>query len=58
MTKENLLKKIAQLETANDQLLTEITHIDHLMRLVGFADGIRTIKATAEELIVQNEEEQ
>lgn len=51
MTKAELLKKIAVLESINDQLDTEITHIDQLMRLVGFSNGIETIKITAEEII-------
>lgn len=51
MTKSQLLKKIAILESINDQLSTEVTHIDYLMRLVGFSEGLQTIKATAQEII-------
>ncbi len=51
MTKAQLLRKVAILESINDQLSTEISYVDHLMRLVGFAGGIGTIKATAEEII-------
>lgn len=51
MTKVQLLKKIANLESLNDQLVTEVTYVDHLMRLVGFSEGINGIKATAEEII-------
>lgn len=51
MTKEQLIKKIAQLETINDQLSTEVAYIDNLMRLMGFSEGIETVKATAEEII-------
>lgn len=51
MTKSQLLKKIAYLESINDQLSTEVSYIDHLMRLIGFSEGIVTIKATANEIL-------
>lgn len=51
MTKAQLLKKIAMLESVNDQLTTEITYVDHLMRQVGFAHGLQTLKATANEIV-------
>lgn len=51
MNQEELLKKIAILESINDQLSAEITYIDGLMRLVGFSDGLQTIKLTAQEII-------
>jgi hypothetical protein len=50
MTKKDLIKEIAKLETMNDHLMTELSYIDKLMRLVGFSDGIETVKVTAEEL--------
>jgi hypothetical protein len=51
MTKLQLLKKIAVLESVNDQLSTEVTYIDHLLRLVGFSNGLETAKSTAEEIV-------
>ncbi len=51
MTKVQLMKKIAQLETLNDHLQAEVSYVDHLMRLVGFQEGIATVKATAQEII-------
>jgi len=51
MTKTQLLKKIAYLESVNDQLSTEVEYIDTLMRQIGFSDGLNTIKITAKELI-------
>lgn len=51
MTKLQLMKKIARLESINDQLLTEVSHVDELMRLIGFAGGLQTVKATAQEII-------
>ena len=51
MTKAQLEKKIAYLESVNDQLATEIQYVDHLMRMVGFADGLKTVKLTANEIV-------
>lgn len=50
MTKKQLLKKVAYLESINDHLLTELGYLDQLMRLVGFAGGLETVKVTAKEL--------
>lgn len=51
MTKAQLLKKIARLESINDQLSTEVTYVDQLMRIVGFSGGLETVKLTAQEII-------
>lgn len=51
MRESQMLKKIAELETINDQLMAEVSYVDHLMRLVGFSGGIATVKATAQEII-------
>jgi hypothetical protein len=51
MTKAQLLKKIAYLESVNDQLSTEVEYVDQLMRLIGFSDGLVTVKATAQEIL-------
>lgn len=51
MTKSQLLKKIAYLESVNDQLSTEVIYVDHLMRLIGFSEGLITVKATAQEIL-------
>lgn len=50
MTKKDLIKKVAHLESLNDHLITELGYIDRLMRLVGFAGGLETVKLTAQEL--------
>ncbi len=50
MTKKELMKQIAGLESINDQLITELQMVDQLMRDVGFSNGLETIKATALEL--------
>jgi hypothetical protein len=51
MTKAELNKKIAMLESLNDQLMTEVSYIDSLMLLLGFSEGLKTVKATAQQLI-------
>ena len=50
MIKKDLLKEIARLESLNDLLQTELKYVDQLMRLVGFAEGLSTVKATALEM--------
>ncbi len=55
MSHTDLKKQIAYLESVNDQLTTEVGYIDQLMKLVGFTEGIATLKATAHE-IVANED--
>lgn len=56
MTKAELNKQIAGLELLNDQLIAEIAYVDKLMREIGFTDGLKTIKATAEEMHAHGEE--
>jgi len=51
MTKAQLEKRIAYLESINDQLQTEVTYVDSLMRMLGFSEGLSTVKATATEII-------
>lgn len=57
MTKAELEKKIARLESINDQLMSEVKYVDHLMRLIGFTEGLATVKATAAEMIENGESE-
>lgn len=49
-----LEKKIAYLEFVNDQLLSEIQYVDHLLRLIGFPEGLETIKSAAKEVIEED----
>lgn len=50
MTNAELMKKIAFLESVNDQLYSELVELDNLMRLVGFEGGLETVKQIALEL--------
>ena len=48
-------KKIAYLEFVNDQLLSEIQYVDHLLRSIGFPEGLNTIKNAAQEVIEEED---
>ena len=56
MNKEEMLKKISELESINDQLQAEIRYLDQLLREVGFEEGLKTLKFAAQELIEQDRE--
>lgn len=51
MNKEEMLKRISELESLNDQLLTEIRYLDGLLREVGFENGLQALKEAAKELM-------
>ena len=51
MKHKDLLKKIAKLETANDQLAAELHYLEHLAKAPGFAEGLKTLKAAALEML-------
>jgi hypothetical protein len=57
MTHDQMLKRISELESINDQLLSEIRYLDHLLKEVGFEEGLKTLKFAAKELIEQDKEE-
>ncbi|MBM3201683.1 MAG: hypothetical protein FJZ56_04665 [Chlamydiae bacterium] len=48
---DKLLKRIAKLESINDQLQTEFQFLDKILRQLGFEKGISTLKEAAIELI-------
>jgi hypothetical protein len=54
LTKEQMLKKISELESINDQLQAEIRYLDQILREVGFEEGLKTLKYAAQELIEQD----
>lgn len=53
---EQLKKRISELETVNDQLLTEMEYLNWLLKEVGFEEGLVTLKFAAEELLEQDKE--
>jgi len=54
MNHDQMLKRISELESINDQLLTEIRYLDQLLKQVGFEEGLKTLKTAAKELIEQD----
>ena len=55
MDKEELNKKISELESLNDQLVAELRYLDILLKKIGFVEGLQTFKAALEELSRQDE---
>lgn len=51
MDNKDLLNKLAKLETINDQLSAEIQYLESLALELGFAEGLKTLKEAALELI-------
>ena len=48
-----LEKKLARLESINDQLTAEIAYVDGLLRSIGFTQGLESVKAVANEIITE-----
>ncbi|MBX9743832.1 MAG: hypothetical protein K2X08_01325 [Chlamydiales bacterium] len=55
MKHKTLLKKVAKLESVNDQLSTEISYLENLTKSLGFAQGLKTLKEAALELLEQDQ---
>lgn len=51
MNKSQLQQKIARLESIHDQLESEITYVDNLLKSVGFPHGLASAKEVAIELL-------
>lgn len=51
MKEKELLKKIAKLETINDQLSAELNYLEKITRALGFAHGLKTLKEAALEML-------
>lgn len=51
MEKEEYEKKIAQLESINDQLQAEFATLDLMLTELGFEKGITTLKEAAREML-------
>ena len=54
-TREEMIRRISELESINDQLLTEVRNLDELLRKVGFDEGLKTLKFAATELMEEEE---
>lgn len=51
MGKKDLIQQVARLETINDQLSSELKYLDQISRKLGFAEGLKTLKEAALELL-------
>ncbi len=51
MEENDYKKKIAKLESINDQLQAEFNHLSVLLKKVGFEEGIKSLKEAAKELL-------
>jgi hypothetical protein len=58
MKSKDLLKKIAKLETVNDQLAAELNYLEKLARALGFAEGLKTLKAAAVEMLETDQDKE
>ena len=58
MNKGELIRKVAYLETVNDQVVAELHYVDTLLREIGFPDGLKTVKNAAKELLDKEKEEE
>ncbi len=52
-----LVRRISELESLNDQMASELRYLDELLKEVGFDDGLLTLKAAALELLEENKED-
>ena len=48
---DELTNQIARLESVNDQLKSEISYVDDILKLAGFNEGIKSLKSAAAEVI-------
>jgi hypothetical protein len=51
MKEKDLMKRIAKLESANDQLAAELNYLEKLTRALGFAQGLQTLKEAAIDML-------
>ncbi|MCX6987639.1 MAG: hypothetical protein NT065_05745 [Chlamydiae bacterium] len=58
MEENQLLRRISELESINDQLISEIRFLDTLLRKIGFEEGLKTLKMAAQEIVEQDRLEQ
>lgn len=54
MNKTQLNQRIARLEFVHDQLETELTYVDELLKSVGFPRGLASAKEVALELLEES----
>lgn len=55
MKKKELLEEMKELELLNQELMDEIMESDHIMRKIGFSNGLSTVKAVAAEMVANGD---
>jgi hypothetical protein len=55
MNKDEMLRRISELESLNDQLMSELRYLDDLLKKVGFEEGLKTLKFAAQEILDQDQ---
>lgn len=45
-----LEERLQALTATRDELMSELIYVDHLMRSIGFTDGLSTVKQTAKQM--------
>jgi len=57
MKEKDLIRKIAKLESINDQLAAELRYLEELTKALGFAEGLKTLKEAAQEMLNTKEDD-
>lgn len=52
--KEDLIRKVALLESRLDQAESELSHLNLLLVKCGFTNGVQTLKATIQDLLEES----
>ena len=58
MSDKDLIQKIAQLESANDQLVAEFEFLNTITKKLGFQEGLKTLKEAAKELLEEQQNQE
>ncbi|MGM0439702.1 MAG: hypothetical protein ACQEP8_01140 [Chlamydiota bacterium] len=58
MKEQELRKQIAHLEFANDQLASELSYVDNLLKTIGFEKGLESVKLAAHEILQEQHQEE
>lgn len=58
MSDKDLIQKIAQLESANDQLVAEFEFLNTITKKLGFQEGLKTLKEAARELLEEQQNQE
>jgi hypothetical protein len=57
MKENELINKIAALESKVDHLESELSYLDNMLVSCGFTNGIQTLKETVQEILSENNQD-